>query len=214
MTFLFDKSLSSYYCMKIINNIQETSHTLLSKALDIDDQEAWAILLERYKKFIFHVLHKLNVPESDMDDLSQQCLLNLTSSLKSYDRSKGAFRSWLAKVITNNVRMHFRKDSTQKKYETKVFYDPNSPHFSNDNGIEKFIDEEWKGFVVELALESVRKNFSGKAIQVFELDMQDMTTSEISERTKLSTSSVYVLRNRVKQNLVMEIKAVIADMEK
>ena len=61
----------------------KTRQSLLIRAKDPTDEEAWAEFVKYYEKFIFHLLHRLNINADDFNDLVQEVLIKLWKSLKN-----------------------------------------------------------------------------------------------------------------------------------
>ncbi|MFD2257506.1 RNA polymerase sigma factor [Luteolibacter algae] len=192
---------------------KNTSYTLLRRAVDTADQDAWVELEEHYRRFIFYVLHGLNVHKDDIDDISQQVLISLTKDLPKYDREKSRFRTWLSTMIRNLAIDHFRKTKSQMRRiqgmgEAVVF-----ENMGKESDLDAHIEKEWSVYIVEQAMERIRTLFKGQAMEVFELSMEDIPASEIAERTGLAVSSVYTLKKRVKKALYLEIQELTANLE-
>jgi len=186
-----------------------TRKTLLLRA--VNDSSAWDEFLEYYGRFIYHIILKIGIKSSDADDVAQQILLQLWKSLKTYDSSKGNFRPWLSTVIRNAAKKHFTKES--KRMER------NDQHFQmfqheSDSDLEKMITNEWEGFLTEQALTKVKEIFSGKAVDVFLLSLEGLNHEQIGARLEIGTSSVKVLKSRVKTCFVNEMKRLISTMER
>jgi len=188
-----------------------TRYTLLEKALNLNDEEAWAELHTLYRRFIYYILQEMGVQESDLDDLSQSVLMALTSELKKYDRSKGKFRNWLRQVVRTKVLMYFRKSTSDQARENRYYQERIATKETND--IEQFIEKEWQLYVSNIALERVKKSYSGHAVTVFELDLEGKSTAEIEALTGIQESTIYTLRQRVKKNLLIEIRNMVAQIE-
>ncbi|MEX0321557.1 MAG: RNA polymerase sigma factor [Puniceicoccaceae bacterium] len=191
----------------------ETSYTLLQRAIDLEDKEAWEYLVEHYRRFIYFVLHGLNVAQSDVDDICQQVLISLARDLQRYDRSVSKFRTWLSTMIRNVAVDHFRKQASQKRRieglrESAIFEDN-----SKITDIDHYIEKEWANYIVSQAMERVGKQFKGKAMDVFNLCLEGLDSSTIAERTGLTISSVYTLRKRVKRALYLEVQELTQDLE-
>lgn len=81
----------------------QTSYTLLQRACDLGDDQAWEEFVQHYRRFILYILHRMGVAERDVEDLSQQILVALTRDLPGYDSSRTRFRTWLSVVIRRGV---------------------------------------------------------------------------------------------------------------
>jgi len=192
----------------------ETSYTLIGRALDLDDQEAWAQLYEYYSNFIYHLLANLGVEVSDKDEVHQAIMIKLTKALKSYDQEKGRFRTWFATLVKNEVFTHYRKQKnfTNSMSSLDAEYIPEQALDQSD--LEGNIAAEWKRYITKVALDRLRLSFRGHAIDIFELGTKGFTTDEICEKLGLSASTVYTLRKRVKRYLYNEAESIILDTER
>ncbi len=191
----------------------KTSHTLLYRARNLGDQEAWKQLSDHYERFIYYVLQQLNVKPSDLDDVAQQALIVLMRDLPTYDRERSRFRTWLKQVIRSTALMHFRKRDSQRDKVQKFAKNMSGDKTEQAPEIDQFIEDEWETYVTNIAMDRVKQAYKGRAVEVFELGLQGIPTSAIAEQTGLSVSSVYTLRKRVKRSLLLEVRAVIQELE-
>ena len=192
----------------------KTSYTLLGRALDTNDEVAWEQLCNHYRKFIYFILQDMQAPQSDIDDIAQQCLISLMSNLKKYDRTKGRFRSWFKRVIANTAIMQYRKSAAiQKKLNRYAEELDSSETSSSDTPFEYYIEKEWKRYLYDKSLERVRKHFRGQAVEVFMLFSSGKSVNEVAELTGLTPNSVQGLRNRVKKALISEIQNLSNELE-
>jgi len=75
------------------------------------------------------------------------------------------------------------------------------------------VEKEWRIYLTNLALERLRKVFSGKAIEAFTRFLDGEKVEQIAKELQLGVESVYTLRNRVKQRLVVEIQSLRQELE-
>ena len=59
------------------NNNWNTRLTLLQRAKDPNDNQAWDEFAQYYFKFVKHVLSEMGVHANDKDDLTQEVLISL-----------------------------------------------------------------------------------------------------------------------------------------
>ena len=191
----------------------QTSYTLLQRACDLHDEEAWVEFADHYLRFIYYILNQMGVRAADVEDVAQQILIMLTRDLENYDRSKARFRTWLSAVIRNAALVYFRKKKSQLK-RIRIFGEEcKIEMMDRPSVIDQRIEAEWEEYVAELAMERVRGVFKGQAMSVFEMGMEGLSAAEIAEKTGLSVASVYTLRKRVKKRLYLEIRALVAELE-
>lgn len=196
-----------------MDNLNQTSYTLLQRACDLHDEAAWVEFADHYLRFIYYILNQMGVGAADVEDVAQQILIMLTRDLGNYDRSKARFRTWLSAVIRNAALVYFRKEKSQQK-RIRVFGEERRVEsMDQPSEIDQRIEAEWEEYVAELAMERVRGVFKGQAMTVFELGMEGLSAAEVADQTGLSVASVYTLRKRVKKRLYLEIRALVAELE-
>ena len=189
-----------------------TRKSLILLAKDADDSQAWGEFVQYYQRFIFHVLHRMNVSSNDLDDLVQNVLLKLWKGLASYDASQARFRTWLSIVIRNAVYDHF---SETKRRGELLEQDQEVLQLLEDSAseVEQTIEREWASYVTKLAMERIEKLFSDVAVKSFTMSHAGTSADEIASKLQLSVDSVYTLKSRVKARFILEIKAVIGELE-
>lgn len=195
-----------------MSETQHTSYTLLQRAHDTTDEEAWSRFVAYYRRFIFYILREMGVSENDLDDLVQQVLIGLTKTLPQYDRTRSSFRTWFGQVIRNAAYSHFRK-LQRRPSNTCELDDPIAAELRQPAEVDRWIEKEWATYIGNLAMGRVRKAFQGKAIEAFEMGLDGSSGAEIAEATGLSVSSIYTLRKRVKKRLYLEVRALTTELE-
>ena len=194
-----------------MSNDWVTRQTLLQRAKNPDDHQAWDEFISYYENFIQVLIFKMNYKGQDTDDLTQVILLNLWRNLATYDKQKASFRNWMGAVIRNTTYNYYRKQSNIAKREKEGMAEFLESMPESD--LDELIEREWKTYISELALKKMKELFSGKAVEVFELSLQGISSEEISERVDLKKDSVYVLKNRVKKKFMEEVRALVAELE-
>ena len=193
-----------------------TRKTLLMRAKDPNDQLAWSEFVDYYSGFIQILLYKMKIPEQLHDDLKQEVLLKIWKALKEYQVSpKVKFRTWLGVVIRNAVLTFMRSYRARERRKESLIAEHEL--FSEDkfttSKVDEVIKEEWVNYMVNHVLEHLKGCFSGKAIDVFLLSSQGLTTKEISEKLAVPAHTVYVLRSRVKDRLLSEMSELRKSLE-
>ncbi|VGO20838.1 RNA polymerase sigma factor [Pontiella sulfatireligans] len=192
-----------------------TSYTLLKRACESGDEHAWEDFVTRYRSFIFYVLRQMNIPQSQIDDLTQDILLKLWKNLPSYRQGSTKFRSWLSTVIRNTALNHINREQNRLKRDDH--YSENRKSLQgipvSKPEIEAIIESEWEIHITNLAMERARKTFQGKAIKAFELSREGKSLDEIAEKLNITRASANTLRNRVKNCLLREIRALVEQAE-
>lgn len=190
-----------------------TRRSLLKRARDPSDEEAWSDFVSYYENFIYHILRRMQLNTEECDDLVQDILLKLWKNLKTYDEDKGRFRTWLGRVVRHAAYDYFDKAKSRRKLmeEERAMADIIRTTPAPD--VERLIEEEWMQYMTSFALERLRGIFSGEAINVFSLSLDGVPADEIAKQLNLRRDSVYTLKNRVKARFMKEVRAVMDEVE-
>jgi RNA polymerase sigma factor (sigma-70 family) len=181
----------------------KTRQTLIGRARDPDDSQAWDEFTDYYAGFIRMVLMQLQAPPDDLEDLSQIILVKLWKNLSTVElgRDHARFRTWLGTVIRNTVYTHCSQAASRKRRETNAAVANAVPP-----DIEDIIESEWRKHIIALVIERLNTSFSGKAMDVFMMTLDGKSVADIASALELTKDSVYVLRNRVQSRFRKEAR--------
>ena len=188
----------------------KTRQTLINRARDPNDSQAWEEFTDYYKGFIRMVLMQLQAPQDDLEDLSQTILLKLWQNLSTVElgRDHARFRTWLGTVIRNTVYTHFSQAASRKRREASAAVPNDVPA-----DIEEIIESEWRNHIITLVIERLNASFSGKAMDVFTMTLDGKSVDDIASALELTKDSVYVLRNRVQSRFRKEARQLRSYLE-
>ncbi len=188
----------------------KTRLTLVDRARDPDDSQAWDEFTDYYAGFIRMVLMQLQAPPDDLEDLSQIILVKLWKNLSTVElgRDHARFRTWLGTVIRNTVYTHCSQAASRKRRETNAAVANVVPP-----DIEDIIESEWRKHIIALVIERLNTSFSGKAMDVFMMTLDGKSVADIASALELTKDSVYVLRNRVQSRFRKEARQLRSYLE-
>ena len=191
-------------------NDWHTRESLLLRASNPDDHEAFEEFVYYYKNFITMVFTRLGVPASQSADIRQELLIKLWKNIAKFDSSRenSNFRGWLGVVIRNEVYRYFNKNKRETDARNKLEID-----LSKESELDKLIHDEWKAYVTSLAIEKLKSHFEGNALKIFDLTLEGKTAAEIAEELDMAENSVYVIRSRVKARFQGEIRQIRSFLE-
>ena len=88
----------------------ETSHSLIDQLCHNSDAESWDRLVELYSPLLRGWINRYDMQPADADDLIQDVLMVLMRELPSFrhNQKRGAFRSWLKRIVINRLRNFWR----------------------------------------------------------------------------------------------------------
>ncbi|MEM9400156.1 MAG: sigma-70 family RNA polymerase sigma factor [Verrucomicrobiota bacterium] len=193
-----------------------TRLTLLNRARDEDDPEAWEELISFYKGFIISILRGKGVHANDLENIQQQVLIKLWQGINKfeYKNEHSKFHSWIATLTRNEAINYFRR---QKSHQNLIDnYKKEVPSLESDKNVQGSLEnaeeQEWEFYVVSHALKKISRNFSSNAMNAFNLYTQGHSAPEISEQTGIATNTIYHYISRIKLHLIEEIKSVKQEM--
>jgi RNA polymerase sigma-70 factor (ECF subfamily) len=186
----------------------QTRQSLIDRARDPSDQEAWQEFCDFYQPFIRFILNLNKAPSEHFDDVEQKVLIKLWKKLPEFQHNKdlGKFRTWMSKVIKNTLIDELRLQKNRQRGKEELKLEQQHRDTFNDDFDER-IEEEWKIFLTKKALDKVKLRFTGKAMQVFELSMKENSPEEIATKLDLKKNTIYRLKKRVQLALREEIQA-------
>ena len=190
------------------DEFKNTRYTLIHRLKDQYDENAWEEFIDIYRRYIYVVIRRMDIPVHEAEELTQNLLVKLWEKLPNFNFNPevARFRTWLGKVIYNSVISYKRS----KKNETfKLELDESH---SVDSKISEMMNREWENYIANIALERVKPLFSGKAMEVFQMSLDGKDLKEIAESLEIKEDSVYRLKNRVKEKLSKEISFLREDL--
>ena len=81
---------------------EETDQSLASAAVG-GDREALETLVRRHQPWIYNVAFRMVMVPAEAEDVTQDVLVKVLTKLSSYDPERGAFRTWLYRIVMNHV---------------------------------------------------------------------------------------------------------------
>ena len=147
-------------------------------------------------------------PSHLVEDIEQKVLIKLWKNLPEFklNHEKGKFSTWMSRVIKNTMIDELRSNKTraqsQQKYKEEVVDNEEAP-----SDLEQIIEEEWKVYLTQKAFEKIEARFKGKAIEVFNLCMDDVSPEDIAKQLDLKRIRSTDSKKRVQTALREEIQA-------
>jgi len=96
----------------------ECSDQALSQRAGDGDLAAFAEVYRRYHRRVYSLCLRMTQNVAEAEDITQEIFIHLMRKLGSF-RGEAAFTTWLYRLTTNHVLMHFRKASTRRELTTK-----------------------------------------------------------------------------------------------
>lgn len=187
----------------------ELSDHQLADLVKKGDDNAFEVIINRYKGLNSYLAHEYCIPEYDICDFTQEGLLGLLSACKTFNSTIGTtFKNYAAVCIKNRFVSIIRKSKSKSaipkenivSIDDSRFSDTNDFEFSDNNrsNPEELVvsKERLKEFLIQM-----KQSLSQREITVAYFYLKGLTYEEISEKTGISKKSVDNALQRVKKKL-------------
>ncbi|MBK6340550.1 MAG: sigma-70 family RNA polymerase sigma factor [Bacteroidetes bacterium] len=181
--------------------------TFVKKALEENDQKAFAHLMDKYWNTLYYVILKMVKTPEDAEDLAIETFHKAFLNLNKYSPNF-AFSTWLFKIGTNSTIDFLRKSKlstipiniNDEQEESKR--EINNLQIDRSNPEEKFIKKQ-RVSVIKKAVEEMNPLF-GILIQMRYFN--ELSYDEISKALGMPLGTVKVQLHRAKKNLYELLK--------
>ena len=155
------------------------------------DSAAWQEFYQKYSGMIHFIGRKRCLSPEECDDLMVDVMTIFWHKMDAfiYDRSKGRLRSYLGQIANYCAMQIFcgRPRNTV----------PFDPAMEYPEDVDKSMLEEWRNFLLEQAMDTLRQNVDTETYQVFYMSfVQKCPVAEIASVTRKSPNNIYVIRSR------------------
>jgi RNA polymerase sigma factor (sigma-70 family) len=190
--------------------VLETSFSLLERLRLSSDSAAWQRLVELYTPYIQSWLHRQNVQDADVEDLTQEALRCVVHVLPDFqhDLRRGAFRRWLRTITVNQLRSFWRtrRPQTLSQEAEQLFNQLEDPA----SDLSRTWDEEHDRHVVRRLLQLIEADFEPATWRAFQLVvLEGRSASEAAAELALSANAVRIAKSRVLARLRQESDGLI-----
>jgi RNA polymerase sigma-70 factor (ECF subfamily) len=186
-----------------------TSPTLLGRLARFPtDQAAWAEFAERYGRKIYGWCRHWHLQEADAEDVTQQVLLKLARTLRtfSYDPTR-SFRAWL-KTVTHHAWRDFLEGCNRPDTgsgDTRILERLQTLQ-ARDQLVDE-LDEEFARDLLDEAMTRVQLRVQPHTWQAFHLlAVEGRSGAEAAQRLNMKVATVFVARSKVQKMLQEEVR--------
>ena len=178
-------------------------YVLLRKALDHNDQHAYAELMSLYRDSIYYMLVRMVKNKDDAEDLT---LMTFGKAFRYLDKytPKYAFSTWLYRIALNNSIDFLRVKNNMPQYFEEDLYTTSTTSIidQSEDNLQRTPEDE---IIDKQRLQMLRAAVSelpDKYRKVIELRYyEDLAYEDIAERLGLTLSNVKIQIMRAKQML-------------
>ena len=192
----------------------ETSHSLLERLRGQSDPQSWERLVDVYTPLLHTWLRRYDVlSANDVDDIVQDVLLAVVRDVPNFDHNnqRGAFRSWLRKILVNRLRKFWQARHVQPVAvggsdflkQLDKLEDPASQ-------ISDLWDREHDRHVMRRLLAAIQPRFAEGTWQAFQsLVLGGARAEQVAAELGVSLNVIYTAKSRVLKELRREAEDLI-----
>ena len=177
--------------------------TRVSIILDVrtgGDSPRWPEFYAIYKPILQSYFRKQGLSDSDANDLTQDVFLKLLRNIKSYDRTRTRFRTWLFTVARHALIDRARRQSARKRAMEDWVKHALATADDEEARQRKEFEEDHHRRILRFAFEQVRRRSSERVWNCFEQSViQGRPGADVAAELNVSTNVVYVNSWRVLQ---------------
>ena len=186
----------------------DTSKSLLQRAKDDPQSDAWFELISIYEPLIVGWIDRAGVEQSEIGDISQEVFQAMLRDLKAFEHNGriGAFRNWLKITTINRCRRYWESKKRRAGLSgTGDGADVLNQLTDANSELSKTWDNEHDHYVIQRILQLVEREFDPKSFEVFvryalEGDSAELLAGEYG----IAVGQVYKIKFRVIKRLRQE----------
>ena len=198
-----EKNLNSSMKNYSFGDISGTTHSSFIAGVQAGDEDAWRCFYQKYAEMIRSVGAARHLSSDECKELQSEVMLIFWRKFDTfiYDRSRGRFRDYVAKIADNTAMRLFRR------IHRKVQSEPAAPVFEYPEGIDAQYMDEWRDFLLHKALDELEREVDTEKYQIFCMTViQNRPIRDIARITGKTPNGIYVIRSRCLKKLQQLIR--------
>ncbi len=195
-----------------------TRSSLLSRLKNASDAAGWQFFVDNYGRLIFQVCLRAGLQRQEAEDVVQETVAAVAKQMPrfNYDRSKGSFKGWLARVTRNHIA-DFLEKKTREANRRVELPETKADAIAAEHdaaGLDEAWESEWRQHLMERALRCVQQQLPARSMQIFQMSaLEGWSTERIAAALRLNRPQVYLARHRAARLVKREIERLRKELE-
>jgi len=200
-----------------------TRSSLLSRLKNASDAAGWQYFVDNYGRLIFQFCLRAGLTRQEAEELVQETVAAVAKQMPrfEYDRSRGSFKGWLARVTRNHIA-DFLEKKTREAARRVDMPEAQADRVSAQDEIvaggsesmDALWESEWRQHLMTRALRCVQQKLPARSVQIFQMSALDgWSTEKIAAALCLSRPQVYLARHRAARLVKKEIERLKKELE-
>jgi RNA polymerase sigma-70 factor (ECF subfamily) len=200
-----------------------TRSSLLSRLKNASDAAGWQYFVDNYGRLVFQVCLRAGLQRQEAEDVVQETVAAVAQQMPRfhYDRSKGSFKGWLARVTRNHIADFLERKTREAARRVEL---PESRADSvaasrdvvagGSESLDAVWDAEWREHLMVRALRCIQQQLPARSVQIFQMSAIDGWSAEkIAGALQLSRAQIYLARHRAARLVKREIARLKRELE-
>lgn len=200
-------------------SVPSTQLTLIARLQDPKDEQAWQRFESRYRGLVVRFAMRQGLQATDAEDVAQAVFASLLRAMPAFrlDPKKGRFRSYLFRVVRNEISRVRAKDARPTGTASAlpiVEGVVSGGDAGRDSGIdpsEQAFEEEWINHHFRIAMAEIRRTFAPESVAMFERLMRGEPVESIATDCQTTAQAVHKVKQRIRDKMKMLVERQIAD---
>ncbi|MRX47538.1 RNA polymerase sigma factor [Pedobacter puniceum] len=182
---------------------QELTDIAIIDAVLAGDQQAYALLVKRYQRYVFTLALRFTKGREDAEEVAQDCFVKAFKYLAGYER-KGKFTTWLYSIVYTTAMTYLRK----KQVDILSIDDENHQNVLDSHEATPDLNTERKSrdYYLNLAIESLLPD-DASIITLFYKGEQSL--EEIAQIMGIEANTAKVKLHRARGRLKIKLEQLL-----
>jgi RNA polymerase sigma-70 factor (ECF subfamily) len=182
---------------------QELTDIAIIDAVLAGNQQAYAILVKRYQRYVFTLALRFTKSREDAEEVAQDCFVKAFKYLSGYER-KGKFTTWLYSIVYTTAMTYLRK----KQVDVLSIDDENHQNVLDSHQASADLNTERKSrdYYLNLAIESLLPD-DASIITLFYKGEQSL--EEIAQIMGIEANTAKVKLHRARGRLKIKLEQLL-----
>ena len=183
----------------------ETRSSLFSR-LRANQDGAWRDFEDRYREMMLRFCRRRGLQHFDAEDVVQRVMADLLKSLPQfvYDRQRGRFRDYLYRCVRNalsNWAQQAARRPEQLRSGMVHALQEDSRNGRPGRDDEVAWEEEWVAHHYRVAMDTIRKTFEPRSVEIFDRSVAGATIPELAAVFTMTEEAVRKVRERIRDRM-------------
>ncbi|MBI4463291.1 MAG: RNA polymerase sigma factor [Acidobacteria bacterium] len=171
----------------------------LVRRCQLGDQEAFRLLVERYQRKVFSVVHALIRRRADVEDIAQQVFTKIYFGLQRFD-ARSALLTWIYKITVNECYDYLRKQRSDRMLCLAEMSEEQARELHNTP--QREISPEQKTEIAQLVSLLLGKVSPEERLLLLMKEMEGYSIQELAHLFRWNENTVKVRLFRARKKLV------------